>query len=52
MLLPMAFVFPLFWGLDGVWYAMPASDLAAFLATIPILMWHLKKFKAYGKNHH
>jgi Na+-driven multidrug efflux pump len=52
MLLPMAFVFPLFWGLDGVWYAMPASDFAAFLATIPILLWYLKKFKAYGKNHH
>ena len=45
MLLPMAFVFPLFWQLDGVWYSMPASDFAAFVMTIPILLWYLKKLK-------
>ncbi|MBP5340022.1 MAG: MATE family efflux transporter [Prevotella sp.] len=45
MLLPMAIVFPLFWGLDGVWVSMPASDFAAFAATIPILLWYLKKLK-------
>ncbi|MBQ4393435.1 MAG: MATE family efflux transporter [Prevotella sp.] len=45
MLLPMAMVFPLFWGLDGVWMSMPASDFAAFAATIPILLWYLKKLK-------
>ena len=45
MLLPMAFVFPLFWQLDGVWYAMPASDMASFLMTIPILWWYMKKLK-------
>jgi Na+-driven multidrug efflux pump len=45
LLLPMAFVFPLFWGLDGVWYAMPASDFLAFAFTIPTLMWYLKKIK-------
>jgi len=52
MLLPMAFVFPLFWGLNGVWYSMPASDFAAFAMTIPILMWYLKKIKAkrYDNN--
>ena len=45
-LLPMAYIFPLFWDLDGVWYAMPASDFIAFAFTIPILIWHIKKFKA------
>ncbi len=45
MLLPMAIVFPLFWGLDGVWASMPASDFAAFSTTIPILIWYLKKLK-------
>ena len=45
MLLPMAFVFPLFWGLDGVWYAMPASDFGSFAMTIPILIWYLKKLR-------
>ena len=45
LLLPMAYVFPMFWDLDGVWYAMPASDLGSFLMTIPMLLWYMKKFK-------
>jgi Na+-driven multidrug efflux pump len=51
MLLPMAYVFPLIWQLDGVWYAMPASDFCAFAMTIPILWWYMKKLKlkTHGK---
>lgn len=45
MLLPMAFFFPLVWGLDGVWYSMPASDFGSFAMTIPILLWYLRKIK-------
>ncbi len=45
-LLPMAYVFPLFWDLDGVWYSMPASDFLSFAMTIPMLMWYMKKFKS------
>jgi Na+-driven multidrug efflux pump len=45
LLLPKAFVFPLFWDLDGVWYSMPASDFGSFMMTIPMLMWYMKKFK-------
>ena len=52
MLLPMAYVFPLFWGLDGVWYSMPASDFCAFAMTIPILMWYLRKLKANEQPSH
>ena len=52
LLLPMAFVFPLFWDLDGVWYSMPASDFGSFAMTIPMLMWYMKKFKAYGQDNH
>ncbi len=52
MLLPMAYIFPLFWGLDGVWYSMPLSDLCSFMVTIPLLVWYLKKIKAYGKKDH
>ena len=52
MLLPMAYVFPLFWGLDGVWYSMPASDFCAFAMTIPILMWYLKKIKVNEQPSH
>ncbi len=50
-LLPMAYVLPLFWDLDGVWYSMPASDFIAFAFTIPILMWHIRKFKSYGQKY-
>ena len=49
LLLPMAYVFPQFWGLDGVWYAMPASDFGSFAMTIPLLLWYLKKLKSNGK---
>ncbi len=53
ILLPLAYILPLFWKLDGVWYAMPFSDFASFSMTIPILCWYLKKFKSYGQadNH-
>ena len=52
LLLPMAYLFPLQWGLDGVWYSMPASDFLAFAFTIPILLWHIRKFTSYGQTYH
>jgi len=45
LLLPMAYVFPLWWDLDGVWYSMPASDFSSFAMTIPMLMWYMKRFR-------
>jgi putative MATE family efflux protein len=50
LLLPMAYVFPLFWGLDGVWYAMPASDFGSFAMTIPMLIWFMNKNKNTWKR--
>ena len=49
LLLPMAYVFPLFWELDGVWYSLPARAFRSFAMTIPMLMWYMKKFKASDK---
>jgi len=46
LLLPMAYAMPLLWGLDGVWYSMPASDFGSFAMTIPILLWFMKRFRA------
>ncbi len=46
ILLPMAYVLPLFWQLDGVWFSMPASDFASFAMTIPMLWWYMKRLKA------
>ena len=45
ILIPMAFIFPLFWGLDGVWYSMCASDFCSFAMTIPMLWWYMRKLK-------
>ena len=45
LLIPMAYLFPLLWGLDGVWYSMCASDFASFAMTIPLLIWYMKKLK-------
>ncbi len=49
LLLPMAYIFPLFLGLDGVWYSMAASDFGSFSMTIPLLILYIRKLKAYGK---
>jgi putative MATE family efflux protein len=48
LLIPMAYVFPLFMGLDGVWYSMAASDFGSFAMTLPLLFWYMKKLKANG----
>ncbi len=48
LLLPMAYIFPLFWDLEGVWYSMPASDFGSFAMTIPMLMWYMKRLRREG----
>lgn len=45
LLIPMAYIFPLFWGLDGVWYSMCASDFCSFAMTIPMLWWYMRKIR-------
>ena len=45
LLIPMAYILPLFIGLDGVWYSMAASDLGSALMTWPILFAFINKFK-------
>ena len=49
MLLPLAYLLPLWWQLDGVWYSMPLSDFGSFAMTWPLLLWYLRKFRTYGK---
>ncbi|MBQ3700786.1 MAG: MATE family efflux transporter [Prevotella sp.] len=50
LLIPMAYVFPLFLGLDGVWYSMCVSDFGSFAMTLPLLWWYMKKLKTNGKE--
>lgn len=49
LLLPMAYIFPLFWDLDGVWYSMPTSDFGSFAMTIPMLIWYMHRLKRQEK---
>ena len=42
-LLPALLLFPRWWGLDGVWLSLPASDLLAFLTAVGALWWYLRR---------
>ena len=44
-LLPLLFVLPLQFGVDGVWASMPVSDTVASLVTLVILVKYMRKFK-------
>ena len=41
-LVPALFIFPLFWGLDGVWWSIPFSDFMAFLVAMFLLVTTLR----------
>lgn len=43
LLVPMIVVFPLFWGLDGVWYSLPASDVGSALIAFVVFMSYRSK---------
>ena len=45
ILIPLAYILPVFIGLDGVWYSMAASDFISAFMTWPILFFFLRKFK-------
>ena len=45
ILVPLLLILPKIWGLDGVWYAMPASDLCASLIAGAMLYTQSKKFR-------
>ncbi|MEG1556650.1 MAG: MATE family efflux transporter, partial [Bacteroidales bacterium] len=47
-LLPFLAIFPLFWGLDGVWASISASDLLASLLTAGVLIYYRKM---WSKNY-
>lgn len=44
-LVPALIIFPHFWKLDGIWMAMPASDLLASIVTAAMLIYQEKKMK-------
>ena len=46
LLIPMAYLFPLWWGLDGVWYSMAASDFGSFAMTMHLLWAFVHRLKS------
>ena len=42
-LIPALFIFPHFFGLNGVWLACPIADLLSFILTMLVLSYHYKK---------
>ncbi|MDE6312470.1 MAG: MATE family efflux transporter [Lachnospiraceae bacterium] len=44
-LIPFIYIFPKFWGFNGILLAQPAADLAAFFSSIPFTVKFMKKTK-------
>ena len=44
-LIPLVLLLPLIWGLDGILYAGPIADGAAFLVTVMMITREMKKMK-------
>lgn len=44
-LLPLVAVMPRVWGLEGVWYSMPVSDLIASLVALAMILFTLRRFR-------
>ena len=47
-LLPLAFVLPLLWDLDGVWFSLPASDTIAAVITACVMWHYMSKIRHNG----
>lgn len=50
LLIPLALLFPLFWGVDGIYWAEPVADTVAALVTICIWLARHKKLLAEEKS--
>lgn len=48
-LLPFLFVFPRFWGINGVWLSMSASDVLAFFVSVITLIIFIRKHNKFLK---
>ncbi|MDQ7825346.1 MAG: MATE family efflux transporter [Candidatus Eremiobacteraeota bacterium] len=44
-LIPFVLIFPIYWRLNGVWAASPASDMVSSLLTAGILFYYYRKLK-------
>ena len=47
-----ALLLPLFWGLDGVLYSMPVSDILTFVIAVILIARTYKELDAQGEKIH
>lgn len=45
LLVPLYYILAHLFGLDGIWYSMPATDIVSFLITMPILYFGFRNIK-------
>lgn len=50
ILIPLLAILPLFFQLNGVWYALPASDATASVIAFIIMTIYMRKFKKQIKT--
>lgn len=50
VLLPCLLILPRFFGVAGVWYSMPISDLLASLIAGTMLVWQFRKFRVQAQG--
>ncbi|WP_352422680.1 MATE family efflux transporter [Proteiniphilum sp.] len=49
-LLPCLLIFPYYWGINGIWYSMPAADLISSIVAAAMLIYQFRQFKLKGQE--
>lgn len=42
-LIPALYILPLYWGLDGIWFSIPLSDLLSTVLAVWMYMWQIRR---------
>lgn len=50
-LIPGLYILPLWFGFDGVWWAIPLSDLLSFFVAVGMLMWLVRHLRKRNETH-
>lgn len=51
ILIPLLFILPEFWGLQGIWFSIPISDFCSAIIVVFFLVNHWKKLNAQIRTH-
>ena len=51
-LLPLVFILPRYWQLDGVWLAFPVTDLLTFILVLVLLIPQIRMFRRQDRAQH